>query len=215
MTPDYVFDFELDDRSSPLSPDEPTIPPPTSGSSALNPRNLVEANLTQTFAADAPSHRAAWRRIEQNGMIYSSLRRGMASLDDETDVDQTAISKFATSMPLNISLSREKPIPRTQMERKTSFEERPDVLVPPLIGAMRERGVPQSSLGLDIASPTSFTPLRAGRGNTRNKGLRPASGFAERNGMKSYTADPGAVFETLADEAEDEEDDRERRTVRE
>ena len=197
-TSDYVFDFELDDPPSALSLDESTIPPPKPSPIVPNARNLVEANLTETFAADAPSHRSAWRRIEQDGMIYSSLRRGLATLDDEADENQPVISKLATSMPLDMSQPREQPMSPTEMERKTSLAERSDVLVPPLIAAMRERGVAQSSLGLDIATPPSPTPPRTSRGDT---------GFGERKGTKRYTADPGAVFETLADEAEDEEDD--------
>lgn len=70
MIVDYVFDFELEDR-----PPEPvdTVPFSLPHSSAGS-RNMLEANLSHTFAADLPSHRAAWRRIEQNGSMYEALR---------------------------------------------------------------------------------------------------------------------------------------------
>ncbi|OCF42736.1 hypothetical protein I317_03467 [Kwoniella heveanensis CBS 569] len=201
---DTVFDMEMDDATVPVPRRQEPEASPKGGLAHLpisRTRNMVEANLSHTFAADAPSHRAAWRRIEENGSMYGTLRRGSSSSDDEVEtVDESSISKLAMSMPMAIHLpkSRTKEVP--EFERKTSLSERKGVLVPPLLKAMRERGVPQAnSLGL--------TPSR-GRSSIDDglrKTSRSASVSREREQVKSYSQDPGAVFESLADDGEEDE----------
>ncbi|WVF72737.1 hypothetical protein IAT40_007555 [Kwoniella sp. CBS 6097] len=208
-TEDTVFEMEMDDALAPVTRRKEPATSPTGGLAHLpisRTRNMVEANLSHTFAADAPSHRAAWRRIEENGSMYGTLRRGSSSDDGEEGEgeDESNISKLAMSMPMAIHLpkSRTKEVP--EFERKTSLSERKGVLVPPLLKAMRERGIPQAnSLGL--------TPSRGRR--SIDEGLRQttrsASVSREREQVKSYSQDPGAVFESLADEDEGAEDDDE------
>lgn len=95
--------------------------------------------------------------------------------------------------------------PPTEMERKTSLSEKDGVLVPPLMAAMRERGVGGNSLGLDVPPP------RRGRKETApiRKTSRSASVSRERDQAMSYTADPGAALETLGDEEEDSDEEEE------
>ncbi|WVQ99941.1 hypothetical protein IAU59_007084 [Kwoniella sp. CBS 9459] len=203
---DTVFDMEMDDGPLPAPRRKESDASPKGGLAHLpisRTRNMVEANLSHTFAADAPSHRAAWRRIEENGSMYGTLRRGSASSDDEGEtVDESSISKLAMSMPMAIHLpkSRTKEVP--EFERKTSLSERKGVLVPPLLKVMRERGISQTnSLGL--------TPSR-GRPSIdegMRKTSRSASVSREREQVKSYSQDPGAVFESLADDGDEEEEE--------
>lgn len=203
---DDVFDFELEGPPSPEDLDRLTRSPPEPAPNISRTRNMVEANLSTTFAADAPSHRAAWRRIERDGSMYASLRRDSANSDDVLDLDELAISKLATSMPLAIALPRKKVAPPVAMERKTSLSDRTGILVPPLRLAMRERGVLGSPLGENVPTPRDRSPVRCKRTDLRH-GSRSASVSREREGVKTYGADPGAVFETLADENEEDEEE--------
>jgi len=202
---EYVFDFELDDTKNGSAS---TSPPKRDISRS---RNMVEANLSKTFAADAPSHRAAWRVIEESSSIYASLRR--TSTDSlGTYSDESAISKLAMSMPMNIAMVRPRKtkVELPEMERKTSLSEREGYMVPPLIGAMRQRGLGPNALGL--------SPARSSREDGTRKPSRSASVSRDRDQVRSYAADPGAVFESLADEAVDadeEEDDGGEGTLRE
>ena len=218
LIPDYVFDFELDDgagadEDDPIDPDPQAFSPHHSNISRT--RNMVEANLSTTFAADAPSHRAAWRQFERNSSIYTALRRESV-LSDETSTDDdsaggSGFSKLATSMPVSIAMPARARLP--PKERKTSLSDRQGILVPPLMAAMREKG-------LSNAAPGSVRPSRADRPTRENggrvKGSRSASVSREREQVKRYTADPGAVFESLADEGEDDsdEDDGQEGTLR-
>lgn len=161
---------------------------------------MVEANLSKTFAADAPSHRAAWRVIEESSSIYASLRR--TSTDSlGTYSDESAISKLAMSMPMNIAMVRPKKAKAElpEMERKTSLSEREGFLVPPLIGAMRQRGLGPNALGLSPARPSQEDGVR--------RSSRSASVSRDREQARSYAADPGAVFESMADEVIDGDED--------
>jgi hypothetical protein len=180
---DYVFDFELEDG-------------PQAETSTSRSNNIIEANLSRTFAANAPSHRAAWKRPEAPSSMFSVLRRDSTESYDETE-DSAAISRLATSVPVNITLPR-KPKPGGNllpMERKTG------ILVPSLIAAMRDRGKATNRLGLTPSRPTRVD------GGTR-RGSRSASVSRERDVSRSYAADPGAVFEALADEDESQEADQ-------
>lgn len=205
---DYVFDFELEDgvsteQGSLTGPHTQAVSPHRLSISRA--RNMVEANLSTTFAADAPSHRAAWRQFERNSSIYTALRREPVLSDEASTDDDSAggsgFSKLATSMPVSIAMPVRARLP--PKERKTSLSDRQGILVPPLMAAMREKG-------LDNAVPGSIRPSRADRPTRetggRVKGSRSASVSREREQVKRYTADPGAVFESLADEGEDDSD---------
>ena len=203
---EYVFDFELEVPASPhLSEGTPNTAPEPARTMG-RARNIVDASLHTTLAADAPSHRAAWRKIEQTGSIYASLRRGSKDSDDENSFDEAAVSRLAMSMPMDIVLSKRRGQADIPMEPKTSLSDRKGIMVPPLMMAMREKGIPGglNSLGLDEATPRE-RPARTVE--PRRRGSRSASVSREREGVKTYGADPGAVFETLADEGEDDEDD--------
>ena len=168
-------------------------------------RNIVEENLSRTFAADAPSHRAAWRRFEERRSIVASLRK--PSPDSYTEEnEEAAISKLATSVPVNITFTppSRRGLPGLAMERKTSLNEREGILVPSLLAAMRERGITSNALGL-LASADRPTRVES----SRTRGSRSASVSREREQAKSYSADPGAVFESMADEDEEDESDEE------
>jgi hypothetical protein len=159
---------------------------------------MVEDNLSRTFAAEAPSHRAAWRAVEERGLT-SVLRRSPRHDDDDDDdeVDESPADAFARSVPITIT----KPVRAIapQLERKTSLTDRNGMLVPGLIGAMRERGLDRSAPRPIVGSLAKATPVR--------RGSRSASGEREREQVKSYAADPGAVFESLAESAVSDDDD--------
>jgi hypothetical protein len=118
--------------------------------------------------------------------------------------DESGISKLAQSMPMNIALKRNTQTTRTlpAMERKTSWSDRHE-LVPPLKAAMRQQGVLGSNmLGL---SP----PAMPSDADTARRPSRSASLSRDRDDVRSYQQDPGAVFESLADETDETEDDGE------
>ena len=75
--PDYVFDFDMDDAAPQVDPDEPVSwTPPQPPRTFSRTRNMVEANLSHTFAADAPSHRSAWKR---HLMMWQTRLRAMST----------------------------------------------------------------------------------------------------------------------------------------
>ncbi|KAK8854860.1 hypothetical protein IAR55_003599 [Kwoniella newhampshirensis] len=213
---EYVFDFELDEDSPPPpATDTKVCAYADSNVPTSRPRNMVELNLSHTFAADAPSHRAAWRRIEQNGSLYATLRRGSSStLDEDGAVDESQISKLAMSMPMAIHLPKSNTRSAVlEFERKTSLSEREGKLVPPLLRVMKERGTPQNQSGpspgsnsLGLGVPTSISRGRIPSITETPRNTRSASASREREQLKSYAADPGAIFESLADDGEDEEE---------
>lgn len=97
--------------------------------------------------------------------------------DDDDESPDASASALARSMPINIAMPARKP---TEYQIKTSVSEREGVVVPNLIRAMRERpGRRRGSAAL-------------GR---------------EREQVMSYAADPGAVFESLAEASIDSDDD--------
>lgn len=191
-------------------------------------RDLMESNIMKTFAANAPSHRHAWPEMRRlNNMSASNIaatRRSGGSgnqSEDEEDDDadasngdrpETSVSALATSVPIfinmpNRSTSRQ---PRSTadlpaMEHKTSLRERGSVLVPSLLAAMRERGI-QSPGDSNSAGPSAPRQVSGSFAQRRNS--RSVSGTRDRERVKQFKADPGAVFEAMADDvADDEEDD--------
>ena len=111
---------------------------------------LVEKKLIQLMAADAPSHRSAWRNDTQKlwqalgqttnrTFISPSPGRRTKSRDDsedEEDEDESRTSVFATSMPVEIAMPQPSGS-RRDLEPKTSLVDRQGMLVPPLKKAMR------------------------------------------------------------------------------
>ena len=203
---EYVFDFELDDSPQPTGPNRPRLSPPVATPPVVRSRNMVEASLSSTFAADAPSHRAAWRRIEQTGSIYAPLRKGTADSGGAESSEESVISKLGASMPMGIAL-KGKARPPVPMERKTSLSEREAVLVPSLMGVMRENGmIHGNSLALDVPTPRGRSPSRPTKPDSGlRKSARSESISRERESVVNYAADPGAVFETLVDAEEEDE----------
>ncbi|WWC90792.1 uncharacterized protein L201_005729 [Kwoniella dendrophila CBS 6074] len=207
---DTVFDMEMDDQkpSQPKDTSSTSSPPERLAQLPISrTRNIVEANLSRTFAADAPSHRAAWRRIEENGSMYATLRRGSSTAEEEDDnVDESNISKLAMSMPMAIHLpkSRVKHVAVTELERKTSLSDKHGILVPPLLKVMKQRGISEEGNSLGISSSLSLSRGRTPINDTNNKSLRSTSVSREREQVKSYNNDPGALYESLGDD-EDED----------
>lgn len=220
LTP-AVFDFDTD------IPAEPAILPAPNARAARN-RSMVDDNLSRAFAADAPSHRAAWRRFEARESMASVLRRQSGSDDEDGDASISPVeSNLARSMPVNIVLPKRE---RGPVQFKTSLTDRGGVVVPHLLHAMRRDSAPLSSSGgseadevdgkedgkEEEASPPR-TGLRAPRnsiaivgnlmGGTSYGGRRGSrSGERDREAAKAYGADPGAVFEALAEAAVDSEE---------
>ncbi|ORY35438.1 hypothetical protein BCR39DRAFT_585073 [Naematelia encephala] len=191
---DYVFDFEFDDSSFPPIPSG-SVPIPPLGSK----RNWLEASLSEAYAADAPSHRGAWRRLGESSSLYASLRRDSRKSDSDQVSDDNSFSQLATSMPIAIAHARQQVVDPNLLpkERKTSLSDREGILVPPLMPAMRERGV-YNSLGLDVSRPS---------GSRRGQRSASVSRERERNLASSQMADPGVVFEAIADEQDDDDDE--------
>ena len=199
--PDYVFDLEVDEPTARPDPDDlVSATPPQPPRTFSRTRNMVEANLSHTFAADAPSHRSAWKKhLEQGTSMFDSIRR----TSDTTSEEDSVGSLLATSMPVAIALKRRTGLP--PMEPKTSLTDR-QILVPPLRAAMRNPGI-GNALGL--------SPSRPSRGTRRtSKTTRSASASRERDQLASFKQDPGAVFESLADDAV-ESDEEDQGTLRE
>lgn len=185
-----------------LETDAPSAKPPTpSDPSGARMRTMVEDNLSRTFAADAPSHRAAWRQWEARESMSTALRR--QSSDDEDDVEVDT-SSMARSVPVNIVRP-----PRTShpVQFKTSLTDREGVIVPNLLAAMRRasgQSEPERS-----PSPRRARGSIAIAGTSQRRGSRTVSGERERDQVKSYAADPGAMFESLAEGAVSDSDEEE------
>ncbi|ORX38595.1 hypothetical protein BD324DRAFT_649953 [Kockovaella imperatae] len=205
---DYVFDFDMDDSAPQDDPDDlVSATPPQPPRTFSRTRNMVEANLSRTFAADAPSHRSAWKRhLERGTSMFDSIRRPTEYSANDDDMSDNSISQLATSMPVAIALnpSRRRQGELPPRERKTSLTDREGILVPPLRVAMREMGISKTNaLGL---SPSN--PGRSSRSPQRAKGsiVRSASVSREREQATSFKLDPGAVFESLADDADEDDE---------
>lgn len=159
---DAVFDFE--EHDTPIDPPEVGIaaqpPVPLEGSTpdadkveAMR-RNteLVENKLIDMMAADAPSHRAAWRNNKDQ--LWQALGRypsrpfssGAAKRDhsgddvrvvtDDEETPSWGTTLLGTSAPIQIQRPV-KPTAKYALEPKTSLVERPGVMVPALKSAMR------------------------------------------------------------------------------
>lgn len=133
---------------------------------------LVENKLIDLVAADAPSHRAAWRnnkdQLWQALGRYQSRPFGSApkrvrsneNLDGAADVkemDTSSSDYLATSMPIQIQMPRRQNSANYVLEPKTSLVERPGVLVPPLRAVIRTP-TSSSSIGARRASSGSRPP---------------------------------------------------------
>lgn len=209
-----VFDFEDDTPKAPVDK-----APVETSTQASRIRSMVDNDLSRTFAADAPSHRAAWRKFEANESMASVLRqssgRRRSSSEDE-DEDEPDLG-MARSMPVAIVNPRalaKKVEHGHKLQRKTSLTDRTGMIVPELISAMRER--PERRESVDQQPPVGGRTMRSSSiaisGSVLGPGLaarRNVSGEREREReqVKSYRADPGAVFESLADRDESESED--------
>ncbi|GHJ86298.1 hypothetical protein NliqN6_2700 [Naganishia liquefaciens] len=161
---DAVFDFE--EHDTPVDPPEIGIaaqpPVPLEGSTpdadkveAMR-RNteLVENKLIDMMAADAPSHRAAWRnnkdqlwqaigRYPSRPFSSGAARRAHSGSDvragtdgDGGETPSWGTTLLGTSAPIQIQQPAKSTV-KYALERKTSLVERPGVLVPALKSAMR------------------------------------------------------------------------------
>ena len=190
------------DESKAPDEDEPVSrTPPPDPRTAYSTRHLVEANLSRTFAAEAPSHRAAWRQHEPSSSLVVPTRRDQYDSDGE-EMDESSISQLATSMPM--AIMKLKPAPRDlpAMQRKTSLSDRDGVMVPPLLVAMRERGV--NSIHVVVSSPRVGRSAQAQSSSGRSSSI---SRERERTRDKAYRGDPGPVFESLGDGSDSDDDD--------
>jgi hypothetical protein len=113
---------------------------------------LVENKLIDMMAADAPSHRAAWRnnkdqlwqalaRTPSRPFSYGTARRAHSQEDvtDTTESDDTpswGTTMLGTSAPIQIDQPA-KTNAKYALEPKTSLVEKPGVMVPALKSAMR------------------------------------------------------------------------------
>ena len=202
--PEHVFDLELDGTPSPPNSDQRGLSPPPEIQTISRTRNAVEAQLSLTFAADAPSHRAAYRKVYE-GSMHDVVRRGYGRVDDEYVGEASALNMLAMSMPVDVAVTAQL---LTEMERKTSLTERSGILVPPLLGAMREKGVPGLSPEMGIPKPRERSPARPIRTEVPlKKGSRSASGSRHPEGVNSYSAKPCRMFETLLDDDDEEADE--------
>jgi hypothetical protein len=174
----------------------------------------MEANLSKVHAGHAPSHRHGWK-MGYRPPDTAPLRRKSTDSPDE-DEEEGNISKLAMSMPMSIALPKSQKKPAIlPMERKTSWSDRPE-FVPPLLAAMRQRGV---AIGeSDEGSDTPRGADRTGRGLVQGSGAMPrrssrsASASREREQARSLAQDPGPVLESLADAVEDDEDEEQEGT---
>lgn len=210
-------------KDDPTTTEAGSVPAPKE-SYISRTRNMVEANLSKTLAADAPSHRAAWRVIEQNSSIYHSLRR--TSTDSlGSDTDSSTVSKLAMSMPMNIAAPRPARAASAlvDLQRKTSLTDREGILVPSLIAAMRQRGIPSSN-ALGLSPSQAARPTREDQGASSHRKTTRSGSVSrdrERDTARSFAADPGAVFESMAEDAvvesdeEEDEDGEQEGTLRE
>lgn len=152
-----MFDFE--EHDTPIDIPEPGLgsqqPRPLAGSTpdadkveAMR-RNTehVENKLIDMVAADAPSHRAAWRNNKdqlwqalgryQSRPFGNAAKRERADTRDDSDDDASwGTSLLGTSAPIQIQRPAQSAT-NYALEPKTSLVERPGVMVPPLRTAMR------------------------------------------------------------------------------
>ncbi|KAJ9112626.1 hypothetical protein QFC19_000646 [Naganishia cerealis] len=179
---DAVFDFE--EHDTPSSIPEPELadqaPVPLEGSTPDAERveamrrntELVESKLIDLVAADAPSHRAAWRNNKDQlwqalgryqsrpfGTVSKRIRSN-ENLDGVAGVDQrdpSEISQLATSVPIQIQMPRRQNSANYTLQPKTSLVERPGILVP-AFRAPIHTSTSSGSVGAHRASSGSRPP---------------------------------------------------------
>lgn len=193
-----MFDFELDDRpsSTPLAPKTSAT---GLNSDITRNRNIIQDTLSSTYASNAPSHRSAHRRLlaGEKDLYAPVFRRKVTSSGSNDDI----VSNMATSVPIAIAFhghatngQASRAIPYA-FERKTSLSDKEGILVPPLIKAMRQRGIVVEGNSLGLTTPIS--PAK-----TRRNG--DGGGKSVQVGFK---ADPGPVLETMTDQDAGETED--------
>lgn len=113
---------------------------------------LVQSKLVSMMAADAPSHRAAWRNnphelwealdmTTTKRFIYPSTKASHSPKGDDQEGSEGAdesnkISMLATSVPVNVAIPRPARSSVVALEPKTSLTDRQGILVPGLRQAM-------------------------------------------------------------------------------
>lgn len=118
--------------------------------------------------------------------MSTALRR--QSSDDEDDLEDTP-DTLARSVPVNIVRPPRSAHP---VQYKTSLTDRGGVIVPHLLAAMRRDDGDRARGSISI-----------------RRGSRTISTDRERDQIKSYAADPGAVFESLEGAVSDSESEEE------
>lgn len=148
--------------SDPHAPAQDTAP----GDRVADP---FEQEISARYAAHAPSHRSAWKRPENGESGYSWYRKGDANTDRGRETgqldneEQARISGLATSMPVHIALPKpQRKASGLGLEPKTSLSEREGRLVPPLMAAMKQRG-------LDVPVPRLPSQGHAGQSGGQGK----------------------------------------------
>ena len=202
---DHVFDLEMEgDGSASASASAAAAPPqPTESDRPVDP---FEQEISARYAAHAPSHRSAWKRPENGQAGYSWYRKGDNTLTrgrDSTQLDdgeQARISGLATSMPVHIALPKLRKPSGLGLERKTSLSEKEGNLVPPLMAAMKQRG-------LDV-------PRQPSQGQASGSGRGQGDGQVEGGRRVSATVgtmDPGVLhdLESLDINGDDDDDEEE------
>ena len=165
-----------------------------------------EQEISARYAAHAPSHRSAWKRPENGQGGYSWYRKGDANADRNREMevldndDQAKISGLATSMPVRIALPKLRKPSGLGLERKTSLSEKEGRLVPPLMAAMKQRG-----LDVPIAQIQ-------GHGHGGGHGQGPAQGQGQGEGSRCVsttvgTMDPGVLHDLENLDGDGDQDD--------
>ena len=212
---DNVFDLEMEGDGSASAMDAP----PANSSEAERPVDPFEKEISARYAAHAPSHRSAWKRPDNGQGGYSWYRKGEFNANTDRGRDreigvsdneeQARISGLATSMPVHIALPKlRKPSGLVGLERKTSLSEKEGRLVPPLMAAMKQRG-------LDVPQQVQGQGLGLGPGQAKGPGQGQGQGEGGRRVSTTVgTMDPGVLHdleilgqdEDGEDEDEDEDD---------
>jgi hypothetical protein len=115
---------------------------------------LVENKLIDMVAADAPSHRAAWRNHKDqlwgalgrySSRPFAAVAQRAPETDEDDDSTSWGTSILGTSAPIQIQRPAQS-APGYMLEPKTSLVERSGVMVPPLRTAMRRTSSGSGSL---------------------------------------------------------------------
>lgn len=226
-----MFDFEdndvpLDEQRNPSLPDLPpmtldtdTSKSPERAQQLKSGSDLVERRLVEMHAADAPSHRAAWRgnKDKMRSVLVQQTRPMVDSMISGSGIDdlpETETSIYASSMPINIVSPRD--MSRlTRYEPKTSLTEREGIMVPPLRAAMRQGTsvvTGEDKLKLEIGVSTerpraipeqSLSPIarqRQGSAGSLNPAIvhsrSSSAAYSLRERAPSFAMDPGPALES-------------------